>query len=116
MGIRGRAELRDDEFYANWHGVQTPLTFELHPVTLYMRNSVARALTPGSPAFADIVEETVPSLEDLLDFGRFYSAGGDQAELNRRLTHSMEVHERFTDMASMEMVACSEHIFRTVST
>ena len=34
------------------------------------------------------------------------------------ITHpgACEVHERFTDMASMEMVPCSEHIFRTVST
>jgi len=111
-----QAGLTDDEFFAVWHGVQTPLTFELHPVTVYMRNAVARALTPGAPAFRGIVEESVPTLEDLLDFDRFYSAGGDKDELRRRMTHSMEVHERFTDMATMEMVPCFEHIFRTVST
>jgi len=108
--------LSEDDFFATWHGVQTPLSFELHPITLYMRNSVARSLTPGAPAFAGIVEETVPSLDDLLDFDRFYSAGGDPEELRRRMTHSMDVHERFTDMATMEMVPCFEHIFRTVST
>jgi len=111
-----REGLPDDEFYANWHGVQTPLSFELHPITLYMRNSIARALTPGAPAFRGIVEESVPSLEDLLDFDRFYSAGGDRDELRRRMEHSMEVHDSFTDMATLQMVPCREHLFKVVST
>jgi hypothetical protein len=111
-----RDGLSDDEFFANWHGVQTPLSFELHPITLYMRNSIARALTPGAPPFRGIVEETVPTLEDLLDFDRFYSAGGDADELRRRMEHSMEVHDSFTDMATLQMVPCREHLFRVVST
>ena len=111
-----RDGLSDEEFYANWHGVQTPLSFELHPITLYMRNSIARALTPGAPAFRGIVEETVPTLEDLLDFDRFYSAGGDADELRRRMEHSMEVHDSFTDMATLQMVPCNEVLFRVVST
>ena len=111
-----RDGLSDEEFYANWHGVQTPLSFELHPITLYMRNSIARALTPGAPAFRGIVEETVATLEDLLDFDRFYSAGGDADELRRRMEHSMEVHDSFTDMATLQMVPCNEVLFRVVST
>jgi hypothetical protein len=111
-----RDGLSDEEFYANWHGVQTPLSFELHPITLYMRNSIARALTPGAPPFRGIVEESVPSLEDLLDFDRFYSAGGDADELKRRMEHSMEVHDSFTDMATLQMVPCREDLFKVVST
>jgi hypothetical protein len=106
----------DDEFFANWHGIQTPLSFELHPITLYMRNTIARALTPGAPPFRGIVEETVPTLEDLLDFDRFYSAGGDPEELKRRLDRSMEVHNLFTDMATLQMVPCREHLFKVLST
>ena len=111
-----RDGLSDEEFYANWHGVQTPLSFELHPITLYMRNSIARSLTPGAPAFRGIVEETVETLEDLLDFDRFYSAGGDPDELRRRMEHSMEVHDSFTDMATLQMVPCREDLFKVVST
>ena len=111
-----RDGLDDDAFYANWHGVQTPLSFELHPITLYMRNSIARALTPGAPAFRGIVEETVPTLEDLLDFDRFYSAGGDPEELKKRMEHSMQVHDMFTDMATLQMVPCRETLFRVLST
>jgi hypothetical protein len=111
-----RDGLSDEEFYANWHGVQTPLSFELHPITLYMRNSIARALTPGAPPFRGIVEESVPSLEDLLDFDRFYSAGGDADELKRRMERSMEVHDSFTDMATLQMVPCREDLFKVVST
>jgi hypothetical protein len=111
-----RGGLSDEEFFANWHGIQTPLSFELHPITLYMRNTIARALTPGAPAFRGIVEETVPTLEDLLDLDRFYSAGGDAEELNRRLQRSMEVHDSFTDMATLQMVPCREHLYKVVST
>jgi hypothetical protein len=110
-----REGIGDDEFFANWHGVQTPLSFDLHPITLYMRNSIARALTPDAPAFRGIVEETVPTLEDLLDFDRFYSAGGDADELRRRMEHSMEVHDSFTDMATLQMVPCREHLYKVVS-
>lgn len=111
-----RAGLSDDEFFRAWHGVQTPLSFELHPITLYMRNSIARALTPGAPPFAGIVEESVPTLDHLLDLDAFYSAGGDKDELRRRLTHSMEVHEQFTDMATLQTVPCAEVLYKVVST
>ncbi|MEJ7584290.1 MAG: hypothetical protein WKF43_09445 [Acidimicrobiales bacterium] len=111
-----RGGLGDEEFFAAWHGEQTPLSFELHPITLYMRNTIARPLTAGAPPFRGIVEESVPTIADLLDFDRFYSAGGDPAELKRRLHRSMEVHERFTDMGELEMVPCAEHLFRVVST
>jgi hypothetical protein len=60
--------------------------------------------------------ETVPTLEDLLDFDRFYSAGGDPEELKRRIDRSMEVHHMFTDMATLQMVPCQEHLFKVLST
>ena len=58
----------------------------------------------------------MPTLEDLLDFDRFYSAGGDADELRRRMEHSMEVHDSFTDMATLQMVPCNEVLFKVVST
>lgn len=111
-----RADLTDEEFFAVWHGEQTPITFELHPVTLYMRNAVWRTLPDGAEAFRGIVEECVPTLDDLLDFDRFYGAGGDAAKLQDNMERSMAIHHRFTDMNTMQMVPCHEYLFALLST
>ncbi len=111
-----RSDLSDEEFFAVWHGEQTPITFELHPVTLYMRNAVWRTMPEGAEAFRGIVEECVPSLEDLLDLDRFYGARGDVARLTDNMARSMAVHHRFTDMDTMQMVPCHEYVFAVLST
>lgn len=110
------AGLSDEEYFAVWHGEQTPISFDLHPITLYMRNAIWRTLPPGGEDFRGLVEECVPTLDDLLDLDRFYSAGGDPDELTRRMESSMAVHDRFTDMSTLQMVPCAEHVFRVVST
>jgi hypothetical protein len=40
--------LSDDDFYRIWHGEHTPLSFEVHPLWLYVRNQVLRSITPGA--------------------------------------------------------------------
>jgi hypothetical protein len=111
-----RADLTDDEFFAVWHGEQTPISFELHPITLYMRNAVWRVMPEDAEPFRGIVEECVPSLDHLLDFDSFYGAGGDPAKLKDNIDRSMAIHNRFTDMQTMQMVPCHEYLFRVVST
>lgn len=111
-----RSGLSDEQFFEVWHGEQTPISFELHPITLYMRNAVWRVLPVGAEPFRGIVEECLPSLEHLLDLDRFYGAGGDQARLKANLERSAAVHNRFTDMETMQMVPCHEYLFRVVST
>lgn len=70
------AGLDDETFFARWHGSHTVLTFEIHPMQRYVRNTVVRALGPD-PVDADaLVPETV-AIDDLLDPKRFY--GGDEA-------------------------------------
>jgi hypothetical protein len=50
--------LTDEEFYRGWHEGHTPTTFALHPLRQgYVRDAVARALTPGSPPVRAIVSE-----------------------------------------------------------
>jgi len=110
-----RAGLDDEAFFRTWHGVQTPLTFELHPITVYIRNAVARTLTAGAPEIAGIVEESVAGVEELLDPMLFYSASSAE-DLDARLARSMEVHEGFTDMRRLATVGCAETLYRVVST
>lgn len=68
------AGLDDETFFARWHGSHTKLTFRIHPMQRYVRNTVVRALGPD-PVDADaLVPETV-DFDDLLNPSRFY--GGD---------------------------------------
>ena len=60
------ASLDDETFYARWHGSHTPLSLEIHPLTLYVRNSVVRALTPGARPRRAIGNEAVGSLSTAL--------------------------------------------------
>ncbi len=52
------SRLTDEEFYRGWQEGHTPTTFALHPRRVgYVRDAVARVLTPGSPPVRAIVSE-----------------------------------------------------------
>jgi len=57
--------LPDEEFYRRWHDGHSKLSLEVHPLWRYVRNAVARAITPGAPDFRAIVEERVRRYEDM---------------------------------------------------
>ena len=61
------SRLTDEEFYRGWQEGHTPTTWELHPLRQgYVRDAVARVLTPGSPPLRGIVSEyfAAPDYED----------------------------------------------------
>ncbi len=94
--------LSDDELFAIWHGSHTPLTFEIHPFDLYLRNLVARVLTPGAPPFEAIVEEGVAEDRDLLDLGRLYGAGDDAGLLQHNIERISGDAKRFIDFTTLQ--------------
>lgn len=50
--------LSEEEFFHGWHMVHTPSSARLHPLRQgYVRDAVARTLTPGSPPIRAIVSE-----------------------------------------------------------
>ena len=50
--------LSEEEFFHGWHVRHTPTSAELHPLRQgYVRDAVARTLTPGSPDVRAIVTE-----------------------------------------------------------
>jgi hypothetical protein len=64
--------LTDEQFYAGWHEVHTPSSAALHPRRRgYVRDAVARRLTPGSPPVRAIVSEFF-ALEDYVDPARLF--------------------------------------------
>lgn len=69
------ASLSDAEFFARWHDRISPMSFDLHPTrTRYVRNVVARRLTPGAPPWRGIVCERWDSLDEWLDPAQLYSS------------------------------------------
>ena len=79
-----RQGLSDDDFYRIWHGEHTPLSFEIHPLWLYVRNQVLRSITPGAPPVRGIVYEAVPTDEHLLDFNLFFGAADEPEQAHRQ--------------------------------
>ncbi len=97
----------EEAFYAAWHGVHTPLSFELHPRRwLYVRNTVARALTFGAPPYRAIVEERFRTIEDYTDPKRLF---GSKEVVDRMMAELAD----FADVERMDSVPMSEYILRS---
>ena len=110
-----RADIDDAQFFARWHGSHTPLTFEVHPVCLYVRHAVARAVTDGAPRWRGIVEEGLCEVEDLTDPMRYFSAGGSPDTLERNVKRVMEDVSSFLDLESVESYPTAEYILRSLT-
>jgi hypothetical protein len=109
-----RADVDDDQFFARWHGSHTPLTFEVHPVCLYVRHAVARVVTEDAPPWRGIVEEGLREVEDLTDPMRYFRAGGSPEVLERNVKRIMDDVATFLDLESVESYPTAEYILRTL--
>lgn len=95
--------LADETFFARWHESHGPLSLELHPLTRYVRNAVARVLTPGAPAFRAIVSESVESAAVAGDAERFYGGRENRKRIVKDLLS-------FAEFESLNTVAMREYI------
>jgi EthD domain len=101
------AALADEAFFQAWHEVHTPFSFELHPRRWsYVRNSVTRTLTPGSPPVRAIVVERFRSLEDYTDPKRLFGSREALARSAAEVAH-------YADPARLHSVPLSEFILRS---
>jgi len=101
------AALADEAFFHAWHELHTPFSFELHPRRwAYVRNSVTRTLTPGSPPIRAIVIERFRTLGDYTDPKRLF--GSQQA-----LARSAAEVSHYADPAALHSVPLSEFIVRS---
>ena len=65
--------LSEEEFFHGWHTIHTPSSARLHPLRQgYVRDAVARTLTPGSPPVRAIVSEFFAE-DDYLDPARLFA-------------------------------------------
>ncbi|MCP5057703.1 MAG: hypothetical protein GY937_13405 [bacterium] len=100
--------LSDEAFYHGWHVVHTPASAELHPLRWeYVRNAVARVLTPGSPPIRAIVAERFRDILDYTDPSRLY--GSPEA-----LKRTVEELPLYGDMEAMHSTPLSEVIVKSL--
>ena len=110
------AAVADEDFYRIWHGEHTPLSFEIHPFWLYVRNQVLRAVTPGAPPVRGIVYEAVPTDEDLVDLPRFFGCADEPSRLMAQIGRVNDHMATFGDTATLQCVTTREWICKTLST
>ena len=106
----------DDDFYRIWHGEHTPLTFELHPFCLYVRNQVLRSVSAGAPSVRGIVYEAVATDEDLTDLTRLFGCAGQPERLMDQIALVDRHMSTFGNTATLQCVTTREWIFKTLST
>ncbi len=100
--------LTEEEFYRGWHEIHTPASARLHPLRWeYVRDAVARAVTPGSPEVAAIVFERFRTVEDYADPDRLY--GSPEA-----LDETMRDLPLYADFDSISSRPMHEVIIRSV--
>ena len=106
----------DEDFYRIWHGEHTPLTFDIHPFWLYVRNQVLRPVTEGAPPVRAIVYEAVRDDADLLDLTRLFGCAGEPERLMDQIARVDAHIDTFADRSTLQCVTTREWIFRTLST
>jgi hypothetical protein len=88
--------LTDEAFFTGWHQVHTPSSAALHPRRQgYVRDAVARRLTPDAPPVRAIVSEFF-ALDDYLDPARLF--GG--AEALQRTADELPLYADVADISS----------------
>lgn len=108
-----RPDITDEQFFTRWHGSHTPLTFEIHPFWVYLRNAFARPVTLDAPPYMALVEEGVGDPEDMTDFHRFYRSGGSDEQLTANIGRMNEDLLTFCDMEHLETCPAAEWIIRS---
>jgi len=102
------------DWIAHWHGPHRQVALETQCTFLYTRNVVVRALTPGAPPWAGIVEEGFPA-DAVTDPMRWYKAEGSQETFKRNVQRMMESCRAFLDLDRVESHPMSEYRFGAVA-
>ena len=101
--------LDDDTFFGRWHGSHSKLTFEIHPIKRYVRNTVVRRLGDGPFPFDAIVPEGFDPA-DVLDPTRFYGVGEPERGWEEAMGVINDDLVTWCDMTRLQTTPCDEHI------
>jgi hypothetical protein len=109
-------EASDEKFFHVWHTLHRTTTLDLHPVWVYIRNEVVRAITPNAPPLRGIVYESTRTAEDMLDPHTFFGSGGDHDALKRNIEHVATETGEFINYDTIQTAVMHEYLVRRVST
>lgn len=108
--IEPKAGLAYDEFIERWHKEHRVVALETQSTFGYVRNEIVRALTPGAPRWAAIVEEHFP-IEALTDPLVWYAADGSKERYRKHLERMIQSCAAFLAMDRVEAHPMSEYVF-----
>ncbi|MFJ9364558.1 hypothetical protein ACIRRA_09105 [Nocardia sp. NPDC101769] len=107
--LRIPEDLTREEWLHRWHVLHTPVAIETQDTFGYVQNTVTEAITDGKRVDA-LVEELFP-MAAMTSAHAFYGSGGDDAELQRRVTAMMESVVRFGAHLNLDLVPTSRYVF-----
>jgi hypothetical protein len=107
--LRRPDDLPREEWLRIWMVDHTPVAIRTQATFGYVQNIVLEAVTPDAPRIDAFVEELFPSA-GIHDMHAFYGSGGDDAELNRRLTDLMASVARFGADHDLDLVPTSRYL------
>lgn len=108
--LRRPEELTVDEWRHNWLVDHTPVAIATQGTFGYVQNVVVRPVTEDAPRVDALVEELFPSAA-MTDMHAFYGSGGDDAELNDRITRLMTSVARFGADRDLDLVPTSRYVY-----
>ena len=103
--------LDEATWLARWHIDHTPVAIATQATFGYTQNAVVRALTPGAPVIAAIVEELFP-IEAVSDLHAFFGAADDD-DLRTRMERMVCSTAAFGANQNIDTVPTSRYVFRT---
>lgn len=109
--LRRPGELDQATWLNRWQIDHTPVAIETQSTFGYTQNWVVRALTPGAPGIAAIVEELFP-LEAVTDIKAFFGAT-DDADLQHRVGRMVASTTAFGANQNIDTVPTSRYVIQT---
>ncbi|WP_067540132.1 EthD domain-containing protein [Nocardia crassostreae] len=108
--LRIPADLTRAEWLHRWHDLHTPVAIETQDTFGYVQNTVVEPVTAGNRVDA-LVEELFP-MAAMTSLHAFYGSGGDEAELQRRMTRMMESVVGFGAHLDLDIVPTSRYVYK----
>jgi hypothetical protein len=103
-------DLDREEWLHRWLVDHTPIAIATQATFGYVQNIVTRPLTDAPRQVDALVEELFPSA-GMVDMHAFYGSGGDDQELNDRLTRLMTSVARIGFDHDIDLVPGSRYVF-----
>lgn len=113
--LRRPEGLSVEEWRHNWLIDHTPVAIATQATFGYVQNVVLGPVTADAPRVDALVEELFPSAA-MSDMHAFYGSGGDDTELNYRLTRLMTSVARFGADRDLDLVPSSRYVYTLAPT